>query len=385
MRDEIRALTAESARAWFDQDPEIMVRRMNEPGRERRPAVVALRRAGRLICVAPLYVQRENLPLRISVVKLPSPRARILRLYGRDFIFAPGIERPACYQRVLDAIGTGAVSADLIYLAEITEESGLWQYVQTSDSSVTGWHRRTTTGKEQKILQGELGESHEAWFKSLGKETRRMYRRKLGKLRKELSGSSGAASGAGDGRIELRRYTRPDQVGEFLASLDRVFPRTWQARTFGIRPRDTAFDRHLLSKAAEMGWLRCYVLFAGDTPLSFQLGYHYHGIYHAEEIGYDQAWYEYSPGFLLIAMMIEDMYKNDRPEVIDWGFGEGAYKQRVSTRESPAHSLYLVRPSPWLALIELQRGLNVVYRQVRALAERYEIDQQLRRWLKRKR
>lgn len=381
---EIRGLIDESDGVMFDQDPDIMVLRMEEPGRRRQPAVVMLRQEGRLICVAPLYVQHENLPLRISVLKLPSPRARILRLYGHDFIIAPGVERAVCYQRVLDAIRDGAVSADLIYLAEISEKSGLWQYLRAKDSSVTGWHQRTTTGKEQKLLEYEFGDSYEAWFKSLSKEARRLFRRKLKKLEKKLSGSSGGPGSAGDSLVTLRRYTDPDQVGEFLVHLDRVFPTTWQAKTFGTRPRDTSFDRELLGKAAERGWLRCYVLFAGDKPLSFLLGFQYGDVYEGAETGYDQSWNEFSPGYLLILESMKDLYKHDRPELIDWGFGEGAHKQRVSTAECPAYSLYLLRPSVWLALIELQRGLNVVYRHVRGLAERMEIDQQLRRWLKRK-
>ena len=60
--------------------------------------------------------------------------------------------------------------------------------------------------------------------------------------------------------------TAPEQVPAFLKELDRLFPRTWQARTFGARPRASRSEQEFFQLAAGLGMLRCYVLRSAGAP-----------------------------------------------------------------------------------------------------------------------
>jgi hypothetical protein len=83
-------------------------------------------------------------------------------------------------------------------------------------------------------------------------------------------------------------------------------------------------------------------------------------------------------------LVIEDLYKEDRPELLDFGFGDAAYKRSFANAEHDAASLYLVPRNVWRHLLTLQRGLNYLDVNVRSLLVKSRLDGLVRRILKHK-
>src|SRR5690606_2689050 len=117
---------------------------------------------------------------------------------------------------------------------------------------------------------------------------------------------------------------------------DSVLRNSWQGRTFGHRPRDTKENVKYYSMLADRGWLRCYELVHNGEPVATVLGHQYGGIYHYEEPGYLQEWADYSPGIVLLSLIVEDLYRRNTPKALDFGVGEAAYKRSFSNTQHEA-------------------------------------------------
>jgi len=159
---------------------------------------------------------------------------------------------------------------------------------------------------------------------------------------------------------DVRLYTEPDQVGEFLMLAHTVSLKTWQTRTIGLRVGNTEFEQSAYRLAATEGRFRSYVLVKDGQPISFAIGTTATGRFLLEEIGYDPAFAEWSPGMTLLCHMLDDFYLDQPPALFDFGGGDAAYKQTLANRESRSATLWLIAPG-WrrqgaMQLFELVRA-----------------------------
>jgi CelD/BcsL family acetyltransferase involved in cellulose biosynthesis len=187
-----------------------------------------------------------------------------------------------------------------------------------------------------------------------------------------------------DNQGKLVKVTRPEQVPEFLDQLDAVYHTSWQAKTFGYQAKNTEAQRRRFDRIAAQGWLRSYVLLQDKQPIAFELGYQYGGRYYGEECGFDPAHAKLGAGSVLMHLVIEDLYKEDKPALLDFGFGDAPYKRSFGNTEHDAASLYLAPPNVWRQLLTLQRGLNYLDVNVRSLLVKSRLDGLVRRILKHK-
>ncbi|GAB4526608.1 MAG: hypothetical protein Tsb0020_44320 [Haliangiales bacterium] len=140
---------------------------------------------------------------------------------------------------------------------------------------------------------------------------------------------------------EIERYTAPEQIADFLARAEHISERSWQGRRLGIRMKRDARHQARLGAIAALGALRCYVLTHQQAPVAFVFGWQWNGRYEYEEIGYDSAFIEQSPGRVLLFRILEDLIADDCPRVLDFGCGDAVYKRIFGNDEGESGALLL--------------------------------------------
>jgi hypothetical protein len=109
------------------------------------------------------------------------------------------------------------------------------------------------------------------------------------------------------------------------------------------------------------------VLKTADGPIACVWGCHYEGVYHVRELCFDAAWADSGPGSVLMHLLIEDLYQQNPPQVLDFGPGDEPYKRSFrSNVEQDIAFLYLVSRNRWRLIFQAQEKLKVVYPRVRS-------------------
>lgn len=358
----------------FFQDP-LVVRRLASQASTIDLCLVVIREGDEqpvVTCIAPCYVETRRFELRFSLFPIVGWRARRLQMFGDGLIFERGLDPGPRIARVFEALLHSGVEFDYAYLQSLEVATPLWRYFSACGKSTAGLHVDMTRTSE-KIHRLVLQESYQAYVAGMSGKTRNTLRRRRDKL--------AAAVGK---RLELVRVTAPDQVRGFLDAVDRIYPRTWQAATFGARPRNGAADIALLEGIAGGGWLRAYLLVGGGEPLAFVVGYQYDGVYHFDEPGYDARWSALAPGTVLNHLMIADLFRWTPPRVLDFGVGDNQYKRVFGNQESEVCSMHLARSLGWRAILWLQRDLDAIEDGIRSVLKRCGLDEYARRFIRKR-
>jgi hypothetical protein len=128
------------------------------------------------------------------------------------------------------------------------------------------------------------------------------------------------------GGLRLERVDSEEGVPAFVeatAELGRT--RAYVPETF-FRHHDRAAVLRKFADAAARGLLRSYVLHCGPRAAGCIFGlqhedvYHIHWILHSQELG------RFSPGAVLLYLAVEDMIRHRPVRLVNFGFGEPAYK-----------------------------------------------------------
>jgi len=150
----------------------------------------------------------------------------------------------------------------------------------------------------------------------------------------------------GVGPVEFKCYRATRDVDRLFADAERVRSRSWQRATLGALGDDRDQSSHAaLTELAQRGLLRSYVLYAGGTPCAFVVGYQCQGVYFYAVVGYDVAFARHSPGTALLASLLEDLFRVDRPRVVSFGRGDDDYKRRFGTRRQRVGTYLFFRPT----------------------------------------
>jgi hypothetical protein len=178
----------------------------------------------------------------------------------------------------------------------------------------------------------------------------------------------------------MRRFTTPREVDTFLACTAYISPRSWQGQRLGPRLGLSEEYRAHFTALARLGALRAYVLYHHDQPAAFLYGWQWNGHFSYEEVGYDQALADFSPGRVLLHRVIEDMIADRCPDIVDFGCGDARYKRSYSNDESASGPVVL---APRSLKTQLWSGLchtrGVVDRGMRGLLQRTGLYEHARR------
>ncbi len=182
------------------------------------------------------------------------------------------------------------------------------------------------------------------------------------------------------GDYELRRVTDAGDVDEWLADAQFISQRSWQTQQFGQRIRNNEEERRFLTFLATMGALRSYTLYREGEPVAFVMGHQWNDIFHYDEVGFDRNLVKLAPGKVLLQEVLDDLMSHDRPDLFDFGLGDGGYKQFFANEQTRSATLWMFPPgmcSSWqIASMQLRKSVS---RRARNLLERTGWYETLRR------
>lgn len=195
------------------------------------------------------------------------------------------------------------------------------------------------------------------------------------KSRKRLDEKERALARDVGSELEVVEIRSESDWAPYTSCIEDLMRRTWQARVLGHE-----LDMEEQHKVAARGWLRSFLLLAGDDAIAFVLCYQGMDTLFYEFLGYDQSYAKYSPGTVLLYKVLALLYRRDTPRYVDFGEGEAAYKKEIANDVSTARAVLVVRSGLRhrfrFGCLTMIRGLD---RMLRGLAARTSLGQRAAR------
>jgi CelD/BcsL family acetyltransferase involved in cellulose biosynthesis len=174
----------------------------------------------------------------------------------------------------------------------------------------------------------------EAWWNALSSNTRQGLKRKARKIAQESGGD-----------LDVRSFSRPDELDAFHDAARRISLRTYQERLLGSGLPDTPeFLREMVAQSAA-DRVRAWLLYIAGEPAAYLycpiIG---DNVIYAH-VGHDPAFNDLSPGAVLQLEAMRDLFDEQRFAHFDFTEGEGQHKRQFATGGVPCIDLLLLRPS----------------------------------------
>ena len=203
------------------------------------------------------------------------------------------------------------------------------KFLQSADESRNSFRVYSPFGRRPWHVI-KLGASFDKYLQTKSAKTRSTLRRKVRLLEQT-------------GAVRFERYTRADDVAEFIAGISRVSRKTWQHRLLGQEYCDDDATQKKYHDLANRGLLRSYLLLHDDRPCAYVIGYQYRDVYYYADVGFDPALAAHSPGTVLLFLLLQDLHETDRPSVLNFGIGDACYKQRFGTDVGSDETVLVLR------------------------------------------
>jgi len=166
----------------------------------------------------------------------------------------------------------------------------------------------------------DLQGTFEQYLSACSRKTRSTIQRKVRKF---------ADSNAG--KLDCRVYRGVNQMLEYHKLARNIAVKTYQEKLFdGGIPEDKKFLSEM-QDLAHSDDVRGYILFAGQTPVSYLYLPIAENILRYEYLGYDPGYSSSSPGTVLLYLALESLFQEGRYRYFDFGYGENQTKQVFST------------------------------------------------------
>ena len=98
------------------------------------------------------------------------------------------------------------------------------------------------------------------------------------------------------------------------------------------RPERQVFLTELGKLLSQAGWLNLTRMMTGEKTVAWNYGFQFHGTWFWYQPTFDSDLEKYSPGFCLLAKLIEEAAENAALETVDLGLGAEEYKERFSNQ-----------------------------------------------------
>jgi hypothetical protein len=147
------------------------------------------------------------------------------------------------------------------------------------------------------------------------------------------------------GKIELRSFETEHSVPSFIEEAIMVSKKSWQYQIIGQRIDNSIVSIENKMDLARRNIFYSFVLYGGDVPLAFSLGYRHNATYLGEEIAYDKDFADFSPGIVLMYLIIENLINNGIRR-LNMGVGEGFHKYSLANRQIKDAAVLLLRKNP---------------------------------------
>ena len=307
-----------------------------------RPHVIVVYRGG--IPDAILVGRIDHRPIHFRIGYLPfRPKANILFFVAGALRGNPSFENSELFvQEICNSLSRR--EADVAYLNLLRTDSDLFQLAK----KLPGFARRDHFCAIQPHFTTTIPKSSDEFYRSLGPKTRQELRRKQQKLEKEISGP-----------IRIRCFRETVEFDEAMEHAEQVAKKSY-LRGLGVGFDVGSQTREILRVKAQKGWLRTYILYAGDQPLAFWMGDLIQGTFGGNFTGYDPDIAKYSPGMYIMTKVIEEFCnaKDGAVTKIDFGPGGAPYKASLGKSEADEAAVHIFSRSLKGVGLNLLRSLT---------------------------
>lgn len=293
--------------------------------------IYVCKKGSAVVAYAPFAWRKTTINVRVGEIP-------ILALPVERFVFtgcplvAPELrqDEPGLTRDFLNFIAEALPSAGVVYVAGARADSALFELLSTERTEPLHLYVLPRgTAYQRRLI--ELPPRFDDYLASLGRKTREDLRRHQRRLAE-----------AADGPVTLRRYERVEDVPLFLDAAMKVSQKTYQWHLLDRGLRDRQGEEQRLKLAAENGWLCCYILYSGDAPIAFMVGFRSRDTYSSEEIGYDPAWQRHSVGNVLHCHVVRDLIDRFKDlRYFDFMHGDSPNKERLSNLSRMERNYFL--------------------------------------------
>lgn len=280
-----------------------------------RPHIVVLDRDGEPEAILVARIEQLRLTSRLGNRTVYAPEVRSISVVNGGILGA--VDEDA-FRQVLASFRASLAQgeADVALLRHLQIDSPFYRIAATEVPFLSRQH---------------VGDSEVHWALDLPDSLEDILQSRSGKTRKKLRWSARTLERTYEGRLVVRRYTRPEDIDDFFRDVEEVAPKTYQ-HAFGLALHDTPVQRERTRLCLERGWFRGYVLAVDGRPCSFHWGELYRGRFRLGRPGYDPALSHLSVGTYLLLQVLDDLCRDKQARVVDFGRGDDEYKQRFGTR-----------------------------------------------------
>jgi CelD/BcsL family acetyltransferase involved in cellulose biosynthesis len=189
---------------------------------------------------------------------------------------------------------------------------------------------------------------------------------------------------AGEGKLDWRIYTRPEEMPEFYRQALTVSLKTYQERLLGCGlPRQEGYLDELRARCKDGGAIG-YLLFLNDRPVAYELSYCDDGVVGYDYVGFDPEYGNLSSGTVLMYLLIQDLFQRDGVEIFDFTEGEGQHKSMFGTHQRRCAKTYVLRDTPAnRARVHLHYQLDRFATWVGSVLEKSGLKSRIKRRLRR--
>lgn len=180
----------------------------------------------------------------------------------------------------------------------------------------------------------DLSLGFEDYMASFSSRSRSTLRRKVRKFAK-LSG----------GKLDLRGYSKPDEIEDFHRLARRVSRKTYQEKLLdaGLPEGDEALAE--MRRLAARNGVRAWLLFLDGEPVSYLYAPADGKTLIYAHLGYDPEFAAYSPGAVLQFEAMRQAIEEGRFRRFDFTEGDGRHKRQFATGSVDCADLLLLRPT----------------------------------------
>lgn len=310
-----------------------------------RPHVIVLYRGGLPEAMLIGRIEQRPLTFRLGYRTVFRAEARFLTvLYGGRLGRESAAYDEAFVAELISCLRRG--EADLVLLSHLRLDSPLYQSATRTPSF---------------LYRDHLPVAQPHWRMSLSGNVEDVWKRLPGNFRKHSRYEAKRLMQSCNGNVRVKCFRAPDTLDCMIQTIERVARRSYQ-RGLGVGFIDSGETRRRMDFESRRGWLRAYVLYAGDDPWAFWVGTLYRGTFHSNFLGYDPMYRQYSPGTFVMMRGIEDLCTIGAKE-IDLGLGDAFYKERFGTESCSEASVYIFPPTYQGAKLSLVKNSTVAVSQ----------------------
>jgi hypothetical protein len=283
-----------------------------------------------LFAVTPLVEHEYELRFSTAGLNLGSVKLKGLLLNGNVPLFPNSHEY---YEALCDAV-LGIPWVECLYMLGVPTCSPFWDFLTKSRDLHSRWLIYTPYSQPAKYLFIDMSLSYEQYLSKFKSKTRQTFARKLRYLER----------GSG-GNLELLRVSNVEGVESFLRAACSIAKVTWQRHLVDLDVDQPAKREEFLQSMASRGLLRSYLLEANGKAIAFLIGFQTNGIFYFHETGFDPSYARFSPGLVLLNLVIKDCFEHEKPKIFHFGTGESYYKNLLANQVGEENTILILRNS----------------------------------------